>query len=56
LAAVTFPYPKEAVMSTTAPSDAVQDTLSDLLELMVEIKESLRQIASAVQTMSTASD
>lgn len=43
-------------MSTTAPSDAVQDSLTDLVQLMVEIKDTLRQIATAVQGLSSSSD
>lgn len=39
-------------MSTSAPSDAVEDALNSLLTVMVEVKDTLQQIASAVQAMS----
>jgi hypothetical protein len=41
-------------MSTSAPSDATADALSDLMEVMIEVKDTLRQIASAVRTLASS--
>jgi hypothetical protein len=40
-------------MSTSAPSDATEDAVNSLLQVMIEIKDTLQEIASAVQTLST---
>lgn len=43
-------------MSTSAPSDVTADALNQLLRVMVEVKDTLRQIASTVHTLATTSD
>jgi hypothetical protein len=43
-------------MSTSAPSDATADAVNQLLVVMIEVKDTLRQIAHAVQTLATSSD
>lgn len=40
-------------MSTSAPSD-VEDALNSLLRVMIEIKDTLQEIASSVQAVSAA--
>jgi hypothetical protein len=40
-------------MSTSAPSDAVDDAVNSLLRVMIEIKDTLQEIASAVQALSS---
>lgn len=43
-------------MSTSAPSNPVQDAVDDLVPLMVQINDTLRQIAISVQALATVSD
>lgn len=43
-------------MSTSAPSDATADAVQQLLRVMIEVKDSLRQIATAAQTAASGSD
>lgn len=43
-------------MSTSAPSDATANALNNLLEVLIEAKDALRQIAVAVRTLATSSD
>jgi hypothetical protein len=43
-------------MSTSTPSDAVEDAVNDLLDVMIEIKDTLQRIARAVRTLATSSN